>query len=204
MHDQPVYLAPACNGIRKLIVHTAAARGTSAARRWRTSISRLHGQTMATGQKLALLRQVRHCGATLHCLQVVDSLIVDRTTYHMRECTADGRTGNGEGLVRAMRHVPPLFFQEQFSLSRCSALRQDASVITQLRLRASHAIVGAKALQKQNFAGSRCRPETWEDVAPSDSEQQRAEALEQLSAHLVRVLHTAHITFCMRAVSSIP
>ena len=45
--------------------------------------------------------------------------------------------------------------------------------------------------------GARCRPETWEDVAPSDSEEQRAEALEQLSAHLVRVLHTANI--CLHA-----
>jgi len=31
-----------------------------------------------------------------------------------------------------------------------------------------------------------CRPETWEDVAPSDTEEQRAEALDQLSSHLVR------------------
>lgn len=35
-----------------------------------------------------------------------------------------------------------------------------------------------------NFAA--CRPETWEDVAPKDTEEQRAEALDQLSAHLVR------------------
>jgi hypothetical protein len=30
--------------------------------------------------------------------------------------------------VRAMRQVPPLFFQEQFSLSRCSILQQRTNV----------------------------------------------------------------------------
>ena len=100
------------------------------------SISRLLGQTTATGQKLGLLHQVRHCSATLHCSQVVDILIVNRTTRHIWECTADGRAGNGEGLVRAMRHVPPLFFQEQFSLSRCSMLA--------LTRQCHHAAVGAR------------------------------------------------------------
>ena len=52
--------------------------------------------------------------------------------------------------------------------------------------------------------GARCRPETWEDVAPSDSEEQRAEALEQLSAHLVPVLHTAHISVCLLIAHSKP
>ena len=66
-------------------------------------------------------------------------------------------------------------------------------------------MVGAEARKETVQFGAWCRPETWEDVAPSDSEEQRAEALEQLSAHLVRVLrvlHTAHISFCMLVESS--
>ena len=43
-----------------------------------------------------------------------------KMTRHVGD--ADGRAGSGEGLVRAMRKVPPLFFQEHFSLSRYSAV----------------------------------------------------------------------------------
>lgn len=77
----------------------------------------------------------------------------------------------------------------------------------QLWKHAPRAVVGAEAMQSLSQAmqcGARCRPETWEDVAPSDSEEQRAEALEQLSAHLVHVLHTANTSVCMLAASSKP
>lgn len=61
----------------------------------------------------------------LHCFFASDECRARECDHNQRCCEvimfAEGQAGHGEGLVRAMRRVPALFFQERFSLSRCAS-----------------------------------------------------------------------------------
>lgn len=82
------------------------------------------------------------------------------------------RPAPGEGLVEAMRAVPSMFFEEDFSLARRAFMTICGHSVTAC----------VQAPGRHGFA--ECRPGTWREVVSTEGEAQRLARLDEYSGYL--------------------